>query len=77
MLSVRFAFALDCRRSFGGAGVQRLLGSGERRLDIRANPMRYSFRCNCAGGPSERVGQLLQPNQLISRRFEACQSLFG
>ena len=43
MLSVRFAFALDRRRSFGGAGVQRLLGSGARRLDIRANPMRHYF----------------------------------
>ena len=77
MLSVRFAFALDRRPSSEGAGVQRLLGLGARRLDIRANPMRHSFAGNCAGGAVEHVGQLLQPNQLISRRFEACQSWFG
>ena len=52
MLSVRFAFALDCRRSFGGAGVQRMLQLARERanLDIKATPhtLRHCFASNCA-----------------------------
>ena len=56
MLSVRFAFALDRRRSFEGAGVQRLLGSGARRLDIRANPMRHYFAATVLAVQSRTLG---------------------
>lgn len=55
MLSVRFAFALG-RRSSEGAGVQRLLGSGARRLDIRANPMRYYFAATVLAVQSSTLG---------------------
>ena len=51
-----FAFVLDCRRSFGGAGVQRLLGLGARRLDIRANPMRHSFAATVLAVQSSTLG---------------------
>ena len=56
MLSVRFAFALDRRCSFGGAGVRHLFGLGARRLDIRANPMRHSFAATVLAVQSSTLG---------------------
>ena len=56
MLSIRFAFALDRRRSFGGAGVQRLLGLGARRLDIRAKPMPHYFAATVPAVQSSALG---------------------
>ena len=46
---------------------------------FKANPMRHCFAATVLAVQSsaERVGQLLHPDQLISRRFEACLALFG
>ena len=68
--------ALD-RRSSAGAGGAALAWLGSATAGHSGKPHAPLFRGNCAGGAVEHVGQLLQPNQLISRRFEACQSWFG
>ena len=72
-----FALALDCRRSSGRCGSAALAWLGSATAGHSGKPHAPLFRGNCAGGPSERVGQQLQPNQLISRRFEARQTWFG
>ena len=77
MLSARIRFCAGLPPLVWRCGSAALAWLGSATAGHSGKAHAPLFRCNCAGGAVERVGQQLQPDQLISRRFEACLALFG